>query len=246
MLKMFHRYNTDISKIALPERFTYPFCYEPHLLVCLAAEEVRKHLENTELGNILSEGKMLGVLVVRRGEEVGFLAGCSGVVEEVRKDNYFVPMVFDILEEGGYFKTEETNISAINTEISNLQTSEEYTRLQNSLKAEETKATNEIHSFKASMAERKKKRDAQRISGVVTTEMIRESQFDKAELKRIKAKAEEKLDEYRETLSKYEEKIASLCEERRCRSIDLQKWLFSQYVFLNARGEKSSAYEMLE
>jgi tRNA pseudouridine32 synthase/23S rRNA pseudouridine746 synthase len=246
MLKMFHRYNTDISKIALPERFTYPFCYEPHLLVCLAAEEVRKHLENTELGNILSEGKMLGVLVVRRGEEVGFLAGCSGVVEEVRKDNYFVPMVFDILEEGGYFKTEETNISAINTEISNLQTSEEYTRLQNSLKAEETKATNEIHSFKASMAERKKKRDAQRISGVVTTEMIRESQFDKAELKRIKAKAEEKLDEYRETLSKYEEKIASLCEERRRRSVNLQKWLFSQYVFLNARGEKSNAYDIFQ
>ena len=109
---MFHCYSADISQITLPERFTYPFCYEPHPLVCLAAEEVRKYLESVELGNLLYEGKMLGVLVVRRGEEVGFLAGCSGVVEEVRKDNYFVPMVFDILEEGGYFKAEETNISA--------------------------------------------------------------------------------------------------------------------------------------
>ena len=209
-------------------------------LFAFFAEEVRKYLESVELGNLLSEGKMLGVLVVRRGEEVGFLAGCSGVVKEVRKDNYFVPMVFDILEEGGYFKAEETNVSAINTDIRHLQTSEEYTRLQNSLKAEETKATNEINSFKASMAERKKKRDALRISGVVTTEMIKESQYDKAELKRIKTKAEEILGEYREALSNFEKKIALLREERRRRSVNLQKWLFSQYVFLNARGEKSA------
>lgn len=243
---MFHNFAVDISGMALPERFTYPFCYEPHPLVSLAAEEVRKYLESVELGNILSEGKMLGVLVVRRGKEVGFLAGCSGVVEEVRKDNYFVPMVFDILEEGGYFKKEEADISAINAEISNLQTSDEYFKLKNSLRDIEEKFTNEINSFKVLMSERKKNRDALRRSGVVTPEMIRESQFDKAELKRIKVKAEETVEEHRKALFNFEDKIASLREERRRRSINLQKWLFSQYVFLNARGEKSSAYDIFQ
>ena len=35
---MLHPLHTDIPK---PERFTYPFCYEPHPLCLLAAKEVQ-------------------------------------------------------------------------------------------------------------------------------------------------------------------------------------------------------------
>lgn len=243
---MFHCYSTDISQITLPERFTYPFCYEPHPLVSLAAEEVRKYLESSDLGEVLSEGKMLGVLVVSRGGEVGFLAGCSGVVEEVRCDDYFVPMVFDLLEEGGYFKIEEKKISAINADIYRLQRSEEYARLKNTLIVEEERSKIEIDTFKEEMQERKKKRDALRRSGIFSDEFIRESQFDKAELKRLKVRATENLSVYRQALQGFETRILLLLEQRKTRSAELQKWLFSQYVFFNARGEKMSAYEIFQ
>ena len=36
-----HPLSTDITK---PERFTYPFCYEPHPLCLLAAEEVKQEI----------------------------------------------------------------------------------------------------------------------------------------------------------------------------------------------------------
>ena len=52
-----HPLTTDITP---PERFTYPFCYEPHPLCLLAAEEVKQEIERIQP----SEGKMFGVLVV--------------------------------------------------------------------------------------------------------------------------------------------------------------------------------------
>ena len=50
-----------IADIPLPERFTYPFCYEPHPLCLMAAEEVKREIERIQP----TEGKMFGVLVVK-------------------------------------------------------------------------------------------------------------------------------------------------------------------------------------
>ncbi len=55
-----HTLNSDIPK---PERFTYPFCYEPHPLCLMAAEEVKQEI--ARIGP--KEGKMFGVLVVKQG-----------------------------------------------------------------------------------------------------------------------------------------------------------------------------------
>ena len=95
-----HPLTTDIPK---PERFTYPFCYEPHPLCLLAAEEVKREIEHIHP----SEGKMFGVLVV----EGGFLAAYSGLLEGRNDWSYFVPPVFDAQQPDGYFKTREREIS---------------------------------------------------------------------------------------------------------------------------------------
>ena len=63
-----HTLNSDIPK---PERFTYPFCYEPHPLCLKAAEEVKKEIER--IGP--KEGKMFGVLVVTQGDVFGVVGG---------------------------------------------------------------------------------------------------------------------------------------------------------------------------
>ena len=88
-------------------QFTYPFCYVPHPLCQLAAEEVKRVVrENAEWNAEVQEGKMLGVLVV----EGGFLAAFSGTLCGKSTLPYFVPPVFDL--HGTYFEEEEQRILA--------------------------------------------------------------------------------------------------------------------------------------
>ena len=107
-----HPLSSDIPR---PERFTYPFCYEPHPLCLKAAEEVKKEIER--IGP--KEGKMFGVLVVEEGDRsqesgdrsaYGFLAAYSGLLEGRNDWAYFVPPVFDAQQPDGYFKTREREI----------------------------------------------------------------------------------------------------------------------------------------
>jgi tRNA pseudouridine32 synthase/23S rRNA pseudouridine746 synthase len=103
----YHPLHTDIER---PARFTYPFCYEPHPLCLLAAQEVQQ-----ELGRMtLTEGKMFGVLVVADcNDELGFVAAYSGLLEGRNDWPYFVPPVYDAQQPDGHFKQEERLISAM-------------------------------------------------------------------------------------------------------------------------------------
>ena len=106
-----HPLYTDIAK---PERFTYPFAYEPHPLCQLAAKEVQAEIARINP----QEGKMFGVLVVEMedGEHRGsvplcFLAAYSGLLEGRNDWEYFVPPVYDAQQPDGYFKQQEKIIS---------------------------------------------------------------------------------------------------------------------------------------
>jgi len=114
-----HPLHTDIQR---PERFTYPFCYEPHPLCLLAAKEVQQQLSSMHL----TEGKMFGVLVVEAPQpqespltshpspltpHYYFLAAYSGLLEGRNDWPYFVPPVFDAQQPDGHFKRTEREIS---------------------------------------------------------------------------------------------------------------------------------------
>ena len=75
----FHHYKADVSHLPLPTLFTYPFCYKPHELSVLAAEEVKAYLaEQVAWHDELAMGKMFGVLVVENEQkQVGFIAAFS-------------------------------------------------------------------------------------------------------------------------------------------------------------------------
>ena len=106
----FHPLHTDLP---LPERFTYPFCYEPHPLCLLAAEEVKQEIARIHP----TEGKMFGVCVVKDSDgSLGFLAAYSGLLEGRNDWPYFVPPVFDAQQPDGYFKMKEREISALSVE----------------------------------------------------------------------------------------------------------------------------------
>ena len=107
---MLHPLSSDYPR---PERFTYPFCYEPHPLCLLAVEEVKQEIERIQP----KEGKMFGVLVVegmtqRDGSPVSFLAAYSGLLEGRNDWDFFVPPVYDAQQPDGYFKQKEREIMA--------------------------------------------------------------------------------------------------------------------------------------
>ena len=101
----FHSLHTNIDK---PERFTWPFCYEPHPLCLLACEEVKQEIARINP----TEGKMFGVLVVESQDGLGFLAAYSGLLEGRNDWEFFVPPVFDAQQPDGYFKQKEREIMA--------------------------------------------------------------------------------------------------------------------------------------
>ena len=99
-----HPLHTDMAK---PERFTWPFCYEPHPLCLLACDELKREIERISP----TEGKMFGVLVVESEDGLGFLAAYSGLLEGRNDWEFFVPPVFDAQQPDGYFKQKEREIS---------------------------------------------------------------------------------------------------------------------------------------
>lgn len=105
------------SDIPLPERFTYPFCYEPHPLCQLAAKEVQQYIAaHEEMKEDADRGKMFGVLVVQKEDErcqkdLFFLAAYSGLLAGRNDWDYFVPPVYDAQQPDGYFKQQERVIS---------------------------------------------------------------------------------------------------------------------------------------
>ena len=109
-----HPLHTDIAK---PERFTYPFYYDPHPLCQLAAKEVQAYIAtHDDIKTDADNGKMFGVLVVeseRNSGQYSFLAAYSGLLAGRNDWEYFVPPVFDAQQPDGHFKTMEREISAI-------------------------------------------------------------------------------------------------------------------------------------
>ena len=240
---MLHALSTSLPS---PRQFTYPFCYDVDPLAEAASEELQHYIATTGLMSAEKGcGKMFGVLVVEYEDEEGalqrgFLAAYSGLLGGRNDWQYFVPPVFDAQQPDGHFKRTEREISAINREISAIEHDPQY--LQSVAQREETmkRLQAEVEAFKAEVDAAKARRKARRKSGESLSEeeqaeMIRESQFMKAELRR-RRKAMEQADSTLHT--PHSTFLKSLQLQRKQMSDELQRWLFSAYRMLNAKGEE--------
>lgn len=249
---MLHRFATSITDIPLPERFTYPFCYTPHPLCVMAAEEVQAYLaKQAEWREELKQGKMFGVLVVKTGNgETGYLAAFSGILAGENRHPYFVPPVYDLLQPQGFFKIEEENISAINRNIRQLEEDEAYISLSAELAQTLQSAREALADAKALLKEAKAKREQRRSAGMLDADeeaaLIRESQFQKAEYKRQERVWKEKIAALQARKDVWENRILELKAERKTRSAALQQKLFEQFRMLNYRGEVKTLCEIFE
>lgn len=264
----FIHFKGDVTLYELPERFTFPFYYEPHPLAVLATEELQQHLENqtewehnfglneTQKGLII--GKMFGVLVVKNTKgELGFLAAFSGKLAGENHHNYFVPPVFDMLTEEGFFKKEEAVLNQINAEIEALENNPEFLSLEVHLKTETAKFDAELDDYKKRIKVSKKERKTQREKAVaegisaseleILLEDLRKESLKQAYfLKDFIRQWELKLETLQEKINVFGNRIAFLKEDRKNKSNALQQQLFEQYRFLNANGNYKSLFDIFK
>lgn len=249
---MLHRFTTSISNIPLPERFTYPFCYTPHPLCVMAAEEVQNYLsKQSGWQEELSQGKMFGVLIVQTEDgSIGYLTAFSGILAGKNIHPYFVPPVYDLLQPQGFFKIEEENISAINRRIHRLEEDKKYIDLLSDLTQTTQSAQDALSIAKTQLKEAKDKRELLRKTGQLNAkeeaELIRESQFQKAEYKRLERSWKDKIASLQVEAGNWEKQIQELKAERKVRSAALQQQLFEQFRMLNYRGEAITLCDIFE
>jgi len=247
---MLHRFTTSITDIPLPERFTYPFCYTPHPLCILAAKEVQSYLtRQTAWKDELRQGKMFGVLIVQTEHgETGYLAAFSGILAGKNLHPFFVPPVYDLLQPQGFFKIEEENISSINRNIRQLENDKAYAALSAELARTIQSAEDILATAKAQLKEAKTAREQRRkekeLNAQEEAELIRESQFQKAEYKRLERSWKARITTLQTQTEDWERRISALKSERKTRSAALQQKLFEQFGMLNYRGELKNLCEI--
>ena len=248
---MFHSFQTSIAGIELPRLFTYPFHYTPHPLCVMAAGEVQAYInKQTRWKEELDKGKMFGVLIVRTSSgQTGYLAAFSGNLCGSNSHSFFVPPVYDLLKPDGFFKIEEEQISAINHQIGQLQNCDRYLELQQKMERETASSQQALSEARKVLKAAKEKREQRRLHRPNENEqaaMIRESQYQKAEFKRLERYWKEQISEIKTELESFSSQIEALKAERRNRSAALQQKLFQQFNFLNAKGETKNLCAIFE
>ena len=244
-----HRFQHATASIPMPDKFTYPFHYVPHPLCILAAQEVQTYLRRqTRWQEELQQGKMFGVLVVRTPDgTIGYLAAFSGNLAHSNVHDYFVPPVYDLLRPDGFFKQEEEQISAINRRIETLTCSAAYMQALKAYQEDKTKAHHALLKAKEELQSAKARRDEQRRMDLTEAQreaLVRESQFQKAEYKRLEKRWKCELSERESTLKNFESEISRLKQERKTRSATLQRKLFHQFRMRNALGDEKDLCEL--
>ena len=261
----FHRFKCNVSSIALPERFNYPFNYDPHPLCRLAAADLQHHLETqtdwvhdfgihhpVEGTNI---GKMFGVLVVRNSDgELGYLAGFSGKLAGKNLLPGFVPPIVDLLCEDGFYRRGEDHISHINHRIKALEADADYLHLKALLDDEKRRSKQALEQYRMAMKTAKQARDHQRekaqnelspeqfeaLKEVLKNESLK-WQYD---YKQLVIHYENRLSELQRALDVHVSTLSALKEERKTKSSALQQQMFDLYQFLNFRGEPQGLIDL--
>lgn len=252
----FTSFKESIDSYDLPELFTFPFCYQPHPLCLLAAKELQSHLETQQewqhnfgiTGNKETAiGKMFGVLLVQnKHNEIGYLSAFSGKIAGRNDLEKFVPPVFDVLAEDGFFLAGQLEINQINEQIKSLEKNPQILQFEMSLKSEIESSILQIKEHKERMVEGRKIRKSQRITAEIELnanaflalkeQLSKESVNEKIQLRDLKIYWNERVHKAQENLNQLTAEITSLKNQRKDLSASLQQKLFAQYRFLNING----------
>ena len=248
-----HRFDASHTTIDLPERFTFPFCYEPHPLTLLAVQKLQTWLNGqpafSEEKTPMAEGKMFGVLAVRDNTgTLGFLCAYSGKTSMLEEMQVFVPQIVDISSQESFVTKESAVINDINSEIAALEEAEEFSILMQQVEQQKVSYNERITLQQANMAEQKRKRKQEREQGrmalsseeyaILDKQLNGQSIFLKKQLLALKAELNQQLTDAQIAFDNYQNQINVLKKQRKKLSNRLQKKLFEQYRLLNCAGEE--------
>jgi tRNA pseudouridine32 synthase/23S rRNA pseudouridine746 synthase len=226
-----------------------PFDYTPSEQMLEAQARLSEKIEclcrkDEAFAEEVSKGKMFGILLAETTDIPSrqlVLTAYSGQICGQFGIYGFVPAVFDYLAPDGYFKTHEAEISALNRRISDMLKSPELAGRKHALAQLVRSAKADIEAYKELMRGAKIERDLIRGKGIrPDSELIRESQFMKAELRRKRLLWKEKTDAAKSDIESMENEIRLLRLRRQQMSDSLQRWLFSNFFFTNSRGVRRS------
>ncbi|MGI2210239.1 pseudouridine synthase [Shewanella baltica] len=263
----FTSFTQAIDAYALPQRFTFPFYYEPHPLCVIAANELQRHLETQRYwqhnfgltGELTGAiGKMFGVLLVQNPlGDVGYLSAFSGKLAEQNHWPRFVPPVFDMLAKDNFFHAENLQINQINEQLLAVENHPDIPRLSTELETEQAQAQAELAAHRQVMIDGRQSRKAQRnqlaaqFAANPTDETLRENAITEAKLSQesineknklrdIKRYWDERIHVISQALSQLTDERDALRQQRKRLSAALQQKLFEQYRFLNIKGTEKS------
>lgn len=237
------------------KNFTDPFRYTPHPLVISAAESVITDLDRRIKDGALPadvckgfrEGKMLGVLVCESGtpeQDPIYLAGFSGSVGGCSMIEGFVPPIYDLMDPDGHYKRMEAEITDLNNLIKELQNASEYHEYFRMLWTAESVRDSELRQMREQMEASRKDRAQRRANGCDPNTLNKESQFEKAEFRRLKQTHEAKIKEINNNILDFNNIIDKYKKQRASMSDDLQEWIFKNYIVHNFLGEEASVYDI--
>ena len=266
-MKHFLHFKAPISKVNIPEKFTFPFYYEPHLLSKIAVSELQEYLElqtdfdhNFGLHSIQNNvpvGKMFGVLVVRNKQnEIGYLAAFSGKLADKSLPNKFVPPVFNMRTSGSFYLKGEAEIDEINNQLTILKKDKTYITLNKSVKKLNKRITEDLRIQRQKMKVQKSERKVRKNNSVsslndvdfkkLSKKIEQESYNDQFFYKELKEYYNSKIKKIDDELSFFKNKITSLKKERKEKSNSLQQTLFSKYSFTNQQKEFKNLLDIFD
>ncbi len=247
----------------LPEKFTFPFSYEPHPLAIYAVEDLKCRIATIHDRDNPDEkyatrqgvGKMFGVLIVTDSEnKLGYLSAFSGKWGELNHYEGFVPPIFDTLDPSGFYKIEEAETNVINQKISDIENSISYLDAKSNLEKTKKDAEIKIKNLKALIKTEKAIRAQKRIDFKL---LLQDSELENAlkslddqsialsyQLKHLQENNNIALNAANASLQYFEQQINELKSARKAKSGLLQKRLFECYNFLNARGETKNLIDI--
>lgn len=262
-----HPIHTDIlAECGIPKEMNNPLEYEPHPLCIAVCKELQQYLhDKTEWREEIDKGKMFGVLIVQESystpsttqeHQLGYLVAYSGQIGGRSDWEDFVPAVFDYLQPEGFFKTHEKEISHLNNAIARLSHDERMKKAESIIQSLQQARSEAIARYQEKTKEAKKRRDLRRAEAEADPEhkgltekekqdMTKESQFMKAELRRLKKSLQTKTT-LEEEFESYQENLRQMKQLRKQLSDNLQKWLFSHFEMANASGEHKNLLEIFE
>ncbi|WP_339768818.1 RluA family pseudouridine synthase [uncultured Paraglaciecola sp.] len=256
----FITFTSDVSAHRMPDKFTFPFYYQPHPLCVLAAQELQQHLltqsewyHNFGLNDdpTLIIGKMFGVLLVKNSNgQLGYLCAFSGKLAEQNHLPMFVPPVFDLLAQDSFFHAQQKVINQVTTDLNHLLCSDEYIEEKSSFFKLKTFCDAEIEKQRnnviANRANRKMQRDSVTSDSdsdkvlALYEKLAKQSIEDKLKYTQLKTDLTRKINDAKHVLTEFEVRIQALKKQRKALSAQLQQRIFEQYQFLNAQGINKS------